>query len=69
MPGTGTELNPGTFDATGGLAVEPGGRGAPGGNVDVVMTGAISLELRLRQRPTRRRRRRMRNGSPLWTRT
>ena len=43
MPGTGTELSPSTYDATGGPAIDPGGRGGPGGNVDVVTTGALSF--------------------------
>ena len=40
----GGELAPSTFDSTGGgFAFDPGGRGAPGGNVDIVTTGALSF--------------------------
>ncbi len=38
-----TDPAPSTFYAGGGSAVDPGGRGAPGGNVDVVTTGALSF--------------------------
>jgi len=43
MAGSWTVLNPATFDATGGVAADQGGRGAPGGNVDVTTTGALSF--------------------------
>ena len=43
MSGIGTELKQSTYDAMGGLAIDPGGRGGPGGNVDVVTTGALSF--------------------------
>jgi len=36
-------LSPSTFDATGGSAIDPGGLGAPGGNVNVVTTGTLSF--------------------------
>ena len=39
----GTELAPSTFATTGGFAFDAGGRGAPGGNVDVVTTGGLSF--------------------------
>lgn len=39
----GADLAPSTFDASGGFAFDPGGHGAPGGNVDIVTTGALSF--------------------------
>jgi hypothetical protein len=38
-----TELGPSNLAATGGVATDPGGQGAPGGNVDVVTKGPLSF--------------------------
>ena len=43
MGGIWTALKPATFDSTGGVAADAGGRGAPGGNIDVATTGALSF--------------------------
>ncbi|HWJ55816.1 MAG TPA: hypothetical protein VNR90_06345 [Vicinamibacterales bacterium] len=43
MAGVWTAVSPATLDATGGVAADPSGRGAPGGNVDVATIGALSF--------------------------
>jgi hypothetical protein len=37
------DLDPGTLDTGGGAAVDLGGRGAPGGNIDVITLGSLSF--------------------------